>query len=146
MSESESKNEINRYHYFELLDRTHIASSHAQMALGGHPVLARHPELTALYEEAVDRLEDLYQALGQLDESRQWNTTPVNMQNRLVTIDPEILGGMPVFEGTRVPIAVLFENLVDGLTLDEIVATYPTLSREKAIEALRMAEALLVSN
>lgn len=71
MSEFESKKEINRHHYFELLDRTHIASSYVQMSLGGHPVMARHPELMALYEEAVDRLEDLYQAVGRLDETRK---------------------------------------------------------------------------
>ena len=61
----------------------------------------------------------------------------------LVTIDPEILGGTPVFTGTRVPIAVLFENLADGLTLDEILDSYPTLPRENALEALRQAESLL---
>jgi hypothetical protein len=68
MQETASNNGLNRGHFFELLDRTHIASRYVQMALGGHPVLARHPELTALYEEAVDRLEDLYQAVGRLDE------------------------------------------------------------------------------
>ena len=61
----------------------------------------------------------------------------------LVTIDLEILGGTPVFTGTRVPVAVLFENLADGLTLDEILDSYPTLPRQKALEALRQAESLL---
>jgi hypothetical protein len=56
-------------HYFELLDRTHVASGYLQMALGDHPVLAKHPELNAPYEEAVDRLETLYQAVGQFDET-----------------------------------------------------------------------------
>lgn len=65
------------------------------------------------------------------------------MSDPLVTIDPEILGGTPVFAGTRVPVAVLFENLADGLTLDEILESYPTLPREKAIEALHQAESLL---
>lgn len=44
------KAEINPGHYFELLDRTHIASSYLQMALGEHPVLTEHSELMALYE------------------------------------------------------------------------------------------------
>ena len=61
----------------------------------------------------------------------------------IVTIDPEILGGTPVFTGTRVPIAVLFENLADGLTLDEILDSYPTIKREQAIAALQQAESLL---
>jgi uncharacterized protein (DUF433 family) len=65
------------------------------------------------------------------------------MDAQLVTIDSEILGGTPVFFGTRVPIAVLFENLADGLSLDEILDSYPTLKREQAIEALHQAESLL---
>ena len=65
------------------------------------------------------------------------------MGDQLVTIDPEILGGTPVFTGTRVPIAVLFENLADGLTLDEIIESYPTLRRSMVIEALHQAESLL---
>ena len=65
------------------------------------------------------------------------------MSVQLVTTDPEILGGIPVFSGTRVPVAVLFENLADGLSLEEILDSYPTLKREQAIEALRQAEHLL---
>jgi len=65
------------------------------------------------------------------------------MGSQLVTIDREILGGTPVFTGTRVPVAVLFENLADGLSLEEILESYPTLKREQAIEALHQAESLL---
>lgn len=65
------------------------------------------------------------------------------MSNQLVTIDQEIMGGTPVFTGTRVPVAVLFENLADGLSLEEILESYPTLKREQAIEALHQAERLL---
>ena len=65
------------------------------------------------------------------------------MDTNIVTTDPEILGGTPVFSGTRVPIAVLFENLADGLTLDEILDSYPTLKREQALAALEQAESLL---
>lgn len=69
MNETDLPVECNRGHYFELLDRTHIASSYVQMALGDHPVFTKHPELIVLYEEAVERLETLYQAIGQLEES-----------------------------------------------------------------------------
>lgn len=61
----------------------------------------------------------------------------------IVTIKPEILGATPVFVGTRIPIAVLFENLADGLTLAEILDAYPTLPRELALRALQQAEWLL---
>lgn len=63
--------------------------------------------------------------------------------NKLVTTDPDVLGGTPVFTGTRVPVAVLFENLADGLSLDEILDSYPTLTKEMALIALLEAESLL---
>ena len=66
------------------------------------------------------------------------------MAGQLITIDAEILGGIPVFSGTRVPVAVLFENLADGLSLDEILDSYPTLKREQAINALHQAGLLFV--
>ena len=45
------------------------------------------------------------------------------MSANIVTSDPEILGGTPVFVGTRVPVAVLFENLADGLPTAEILVS-----------------------
>ena len=65
------------------------------------------------------------------------------MTSKIVSSDPEVLGGTPVFVGTRVPVAVLFENLADGMTLDEILDAYPTVSREAALAALHEAEASL---
>lgn len=65
------------------------------------------------------------------------------MGSRIISSDSEVLGGTPVFVGTRVPVAVLFENLADGMTLDEILDAYPTLSREVALTALHEAEASL---
>ncbi|MHB8139731.1 MAG: DUF433 domain-containing protein [Vulcanimicrobiaceae bacterium] len=65
------------------------------------------------------------------------------MSTSVVISDPEILGGTPVFSGTRVPARVLFENLADGLSLEEILAAYPTLKREQAVEALRQADSLI---
>jgi hypothetical protein len=61
--------EFNNSHYFELLDRTHIASSYVQMAIGDHPVLTKHPVLNAIYEQAVEQLESLYQAIGQIEQT-----------------------------------------------------------------------------
>jgi len=65
------------------------------------------------------------------------------MASTIVSSDPDVLGGTPVFMGTRLPVAVLFENLADGMTLNEILDAYPTLTREAALAALREAEASL---
>ena len=64
----------------------------------------------------------------------------------LITSNPEILGGTPVFTGTRLPVAVLFENLADGLSLNEIIDSYPTLTRANAIATLQLAQALISSS
>ena len=64
----------------------------------------------------------------------------------VVVRDPEILGGRPIFRGTRVPVDVLFDNLADGLTLDEILRSYPTLERRDVLEALRLARKRLLDD
>ena len=50
-----------------------------------------------------------------------------------ITVDPEILGGTPVFAGTRVPIKTLFDYLEDNYSLDEFVECFPTVTRVAAI-------------
>jgi uncharacterized protein (DUF433 family) len=57
--------------------------------------------------------------------------------------DPDIMGGAPVFVGTRVPVRVLFENLAAGASLDEILEYFPSLKREQAVEVIRKATAII---
>ena len=59
--------------------------------------------------------------------------------------DPEILGGTPVFVGTRVPVRILIEHLSAGDSLDEFLDSYPSVSREHAVAALEMAGDLLLN-
>ncbi len=59
--------------------------------------------------------------------------------NPAVHSDPEILGGVPVFVGTRVPVQNLFDYLSGGDTLDEFLGSFPTVRREQAIAALEQA-------
>lgn len=57
----------------------------------------------------------------------------------LFTSNPDIMGGRRVFRGTRIPVEVLFENLADGLSLNEVLDAYPNLRREDAIAAIELA-------
>lgn len=59
----------------------------------------------------------------------------------LVVSNPEIMSGAPCFRGTRVPVALLFENLGAGLTVDEILDSFPTLDREDVLAVLVLAGA-----
>jgi len=69
--------------------------------------------------------------------------TPPNT-DRVVHSDPDILGGTPVFVGTRVPLENLFDYLEGGQTLDEFLDDFPSVSRQLALAALKHAkEALL---
>ena len=58
---------------------------------------------------------------------------------QIVQWDPEILGGTPVFRGTRVPIRSLFDYLEGGDTLDEFLRQFPSVRREQAIALLDLA-------
>ncbi len=61
----------------------------------------------------------------------------------VIVRDREILGGTPVFRGTRVPLQALFDSLEGGETLEEFLQGFPTVSREMAIAALEQAQQLL---
>jgi uncharacterized protein (DUF433 family) len=66
------------------------------------------------------------------------------MKSPRVISDPEILGGTPVFIGTRVPVRVLFEHLEAGDTLEVFLEDFPSVSRELAVQILEDARAALV--
>ncbi len=63
----------------------------------------------------------------------------------VVHSDPDILGGTPVFVGTRVPVQSLFDYLEGGETLDEFLHQFPSVKREQAVAALELARDALVT-
>ena len=63
----------------------------------------------------------------------------------IITIDKEILSGQPVFKGTRVPVESLFDYLEHGVSLDEYLEDFPSVSREQAIMLLEMANKIITS-
>jgi uncharacterized protein (DUF433 family) len=69
----------------------------------------------------------------------------VNHLGQIIVKDGDILGGTPVFRGTRVPFQALLDYLEGGQTLDEFLDDFPTVSRETAVAALELAKSLLVS-
>jgi uncharacterized protein (DUF433 family) len=64
---------------------------------------------------------------------------------RVIVKDVNILGGEPVFRGTRVPFKILIDYLEGGDTLDQFLEEYPSVSREIAIAAIEEAKTSLVS-
>lgn len=63
----------------------------------------------------------------------------------LITVDPEILGGTPVFTGTRVPVNTLFEYLGDDYSLEEFLECFPTVTRAMACRVLERSESALLA-
>lgn len=63
----------------------------------------------------------------------------------LITTDPDILGGTPVFKGTRVPVKTLFDYLENNYTLAEFVECFPSVSREAARAMLEKSESVLLA-
>jgi uncharacterized protein (DUF433 family) len=61
----------------------------------------------------------------------------------IVHSDPEILGGTPVFVGTRVPVQTLIEHLEAGDTIADFLHSFPSVTRDQAVAALEMASELL---
>jgi len=63
----------------------------------------------------------------------------------LITSTPDILGGTPVFRGTRVPVQTLIEYLEGGQTIDDFLDGFPTVTREQIIAFLEEAKARMLT-
>ena len=64
----------------------------------------------------------------------------------VVHSNPEVMGGTPVFVGTRVPVQSLFDYLEGGETLNEFLRQFPSVKRQQAIAALEMARDSVISS
>lgn len=62
-----------------------------------------------------------------------------------ITIDPEILGGQPVFKNTRVPVETLFDHLEKGISLEEFLDDFPSVTQQQAVAVLEIANKILTS-
>lgn len=67
-------------------------------------------------------------------------------RHAIIHSDPEILGGTPVFVGTRVPVQALFDYLEGKHTLDSFLDDFPTVGREQAVAVLEQAREFVVSS
>jgi uncharacterized protein (DUF433 family) len=65
--------------------------------------------------------------------------------SEIITVDSEIMGGTPVFKGTRVPVKTLFEYLENNYTLDEFLECFPSVTRDLALQVLESSEAALLA-
>jgi uncharacterized protein (DUF433 family) len=63
----------------------------------------------------------------------------------LITIDKDIQSGTPVFKGTRVPIQSLFWHIEEGITIDEFLEDFPSVSRHQVIELLELTNKMVNS-
>ena len=68
------------------------------------------------------------------------------MPEKVIKIDSEILGGTPVFNGTRVPIKNLFDYLETGETIETFLDDFDTVKREQVLKVLQLSEKLIQSS
>ena len=65
--------------------------------------------------------------------------------NEIISADKDVLGGQVVFSGTRVPVETLFDHLESGVSLEEFLDDFPTVSREQAVGILNIANKILTT-
>ena len=63
----------------------------------------------------------------------------------LITVNPNILGGAPVFKGTRVPVRTLFEYIERGYSLEEFLECFPSVTKDMVCRLLERSEAALLA-
>lgn len=64
---------------------------------------------------------------------------------KIININPNILGGTPVFMGTRVPIETLFDHLENGISITEFLEDFPSVSKDQVVAVLEIAGKILSS-
>jgi uncharacterized protein (DUF433 family) len=69
----------------------------------------------------------------------------VNRSDEVIVKDPDVLGGTPIFRGTRVPFQALLDYLEGSQALDEFIDDFPTVTREVASFALELAKSAVVA-
>ena len=67
------------------------------------------------------------------------------MAKPVISCSPDVMGGTPVFSGTRVPVQTLLDYLEAGDSIDEFLAGFPSVSRQQVIEFLEQAKERLVA-
>ncbi len=90
-----------------------------------------------LTEKEIDKLVIL-----QANDDNAWEK-PIRVNRKKmfslvspIAVDKEVLGGTPVFRGTRVPVSALLDNISAGLTLNEFLENFPTVTRRQALQVL----------
>ena len=68
------------------------------------------------------------------------------MIGKIINIDPEILGGTPVFSGTRVPVKNLFDYLEAGKSIDIFIEDFDTIKKEQILQLLELTNKLLLTS
>lgn len=99
-------------------------------------------------EKEIDEL-----VIAQANDDDAWGKTIRVNRKKLFSLrvspafeivsNKEILGGTPVFRGTRVPVSALLDNLESGVSLDEFLENFPTVKREQAVQVLEYFKASL---
>lgn len=67
------------------------------------------------------------------------------MKNEIVSVSPDVMGGTPVFAGTRVPVQTLLDYLEGGETIEDFLEGFPTVSREQIVAFLESAKAAFLA-
>ena len=91
------------------------------------------------------RIDPTDESVGYCHSSAARTKLCVMNSSDLITVDPEILGGTPVFLGTRVPVNTLFEYLENDYSLEEFLECFPSVSRDLARQVLERSEHALLS-
>ncbi len=69
----------------------------------------------------------------------------MNPLSDIISINPKVMSGTPVFAGTRVPVQSLFDHIELGVTVDEFLEDFPSVSKKQVMGVLKIAERLLTA-
>lgn len=82
---------------------------------------------------------------GSLEYSTMVDKLPMLRNDQIISSSPDVMGGTPVFAGTRVPVQTLLDYLKAGESIDDFLEGFPTITKEQVIALLEEAEKRIIS-
>jgi len=131
----------------EGVEHAEIRDAHAVFAPALEPVMRKRLQLPAqLLDFRLDLSGSADASHPSLEAFKSYRMDYCVTMNStdLITTDPDILGGTPVFKGTRVPIKTLFEYLENNYSLEEFLECFPSVTHDMACQILERSESALL--
>ncbi|TGO01960.1 hypothetical protein PN36_33185 [Candidatus Thiomargarita nelsonii] len=124
------------------LKKTRLKSPNELVEMALRELLRRSTKVRLGFKPALQKLSQLDNITW---EKNQGDGHPVKLDQPIITSSPDVMGGTPVFAGTRVPVQTFLDYIKGGDSINDFLEGFPTVSKEQVIAFIKETEEKLIS-